>query len=169
MKHFLTIVLLVAAAVFAWVNFGASYFASETEIEPLSGLVVGIIDGDSLKLRTDEGVQRIELLGIDAPEIGQTFGDISKSYLIELIDGRQVRVRVEGTNDYGDLLGEVFLNEISINRLMLTDGFAWAKRGMFEDPGWAGLESLARGKGFGLWRDGTPTAPWEFRQQAGKS
>lgn len=169
MKHFLTIVLLGASAVFAWVNVGVPHFAEQKKPEQLSGLVVGVIDGDSLKLRVDGAVHRIELAGIDAPEIGQAFGDVSKNYLIELIDGRQVTVRVEDTNDYGDLVGEVYLNELSINRLMLTDGFAWARRGLFEDPHWGGLESLARSKGFGLWRDGTPTAPWDFRQEAGKS
>lgn len=169
MKHFLTIVLVIAAAVFAWVNFGASYFADKAQTEEFVGVVVGVIDGDSIKLRTDAGVQRIELTGVDAPEIGQTFGEISKNYLVELIDGREVKVEVDSRNSYGDLVGEVFLNSVSINRLMLTDGFAWAKRGVFEDPTWAGLESLARNKGFGLWRDGTPEAPWEFRAQAGKS
>jgi len=51
----------------------------------LTGLVVGITDGDTLTLLDDSKQQhRIRLDGIDAPESGQPFGSRSKQSLADL-------------------------------------------------------------------------------------
>ena len=64
-------------------------------------------------------------------------------------------------DDY--LTGELFLDDLSINKLLLRDGYVWAKRGILKGRNWVGLEKLARDKGFGLWRGGGAMPPWEFR------
>ena len=56
------------------------------------------------------------------------------------------------------------IDGVSVNRRMLTEGYAWAKRGYFDDKTWAGLESLARKSGLGLWRNGNPVSPWDWRE-----
>ena len=94
---------------------------------------------------------------------------MSTYYLTDLIDGRDIELTQVDTNEYGDIVGEVRIDGLLINRLMLTEGYAWAKRGYFDDKKWAGLESLAREKELGLWRSGDPTPPWDWRDIQQKS
>jgi len=163
MKSFLSLALLTGIAVYAWVTFQPQT-VSNSPVE-MKGRVAAIIDGDSFKLTSDGQVYRVELAGVDAPEIGQAYSDTSLFYLTELIDGREVRIEVYGTNDYGDIIGEVFLDQLSINRVMLREGYAWAARDEYGDKSWDGLESVARNRGLGLWRLGSPKAPWDYREE----
>lgn len=56
--------------------------------ETLNGRVVGITDGDTLTLLASGNLQvRIRLEGIDAPELGQPFGNASKQNLSQLAYG----------------------------------------------------------------------------------
>lgn len=164
MKYFITISLFISAAVFAWVNINAQEAEPAGATESLTGSVVAIIDGDSFKIQTEHGLQRVELHGIDAPEQGQAWGEMATYYLTDLIDGRDVQVLKVADNEYGDIIGIVEIDGYSINRLMLTEGYAWAKRGYSQDKKWIGLESLAREGQLGLWRQGEPLSPWEWRE-----
>jgi endonuclease YncB( thermonuclease family) len=164
MKYFLTTCLFISALVFAWVNYQSHWKAPESAPASLHGSVVDIIDGDSFKLRTKDGLHRVELHGIDAPEPGQPFGNMSTYYLTDLIDGRDVEILQVETNEYGDIIAEVRIDGLSINQLMLTQGYAWAKRGYFDDRKWLGMEQLARKSGLGLWRSGDPMPPWDWRE-----
>lgn len=169
MKYFITSCLFVSALVFVWVNYQSHWNKPASEPVRFLGEVVDIIDGDSFKVMTEDGLQRVELHGIDAPEPGQSFGAMSTYYLADLIDGRHVQITKIDVNEYGDLIAEVHIDGLSINRLMLTEGYAWAKRGYFDDKKWAGLESLARKSRLGIWRSGNPVSPWDWRsdQQRG--
>ena len=164
MKYFITISLLISAAVLAWINF----FAPNTELAgnaiTVAGTVVDIIDGDSFKIRTEQGLTRVELYGIDAPEPDQPWGAMSTYYLTDLIDGREVQIAKVDENEYGDIIGIVMIDGLAVNRLMLSQGYAWATRGSSRDKMFIGLESMARDGGLGLWRQGTPTSPWDWRE-----
>ena len=39
----------------------------------MTGTVIGIHDGDTLRLRTGNATVKVRLFGIDAPELGQPF------------------------------------------------------------------------------------------------
>lgn len=57
----------------------------------VAGRIVGVTDGDTVDLLTDELVQqRIRLRGIDAPEKRQAYGN--RSALSALVFGRRVTV-----------------------------------------------------------------------------
>ena len=61
----------------------------------LTGRVVGVTDGDTIKLLVDGRSQyKIRLGEIDAPESGQPFGQKSKRMLSDLVFNRTVSVRV---------------------------------------------------------------------------
>jgi micrococcal nuclease len=52
----------------------------------LSGFVVGVHDGDSITLLTNERRPvKIRAADIDAPELGQPFGDAAKQAMSELL------------------------------------------------------------------------------------
>jgi endonuclease YncB( thermonuclease family) len=169
MKSFITVSLLVVTAL-TWFILDSELFSDDAATaKPLSGHVVTVIDGDSVELRTDSGMIRVELAGLDAPELSQPYGEMAAYYLSDLIKGRPVQVEVTEYNDHGNAIGELFLDSLPINQLMLSDGYAWALRGRNKDARWIGLETLARNSGLGLWRDENPTSPWEYRELISQS
>ena len=164
MKHFITLALVLSLTYFGFVQFGNPLFGRTSPVIRLTGQVVEVIDGDTIKLKIGSELHRVQMIGIDAPEYGQHFAEYAANYLSDLVKMRTVVVVFQDKNQYGEPLGEIFLNNLSVNKLMLTDGFAWAKRGFFEDPSWQGLERLARDKSFGLWRESDAMEPWKFRK-----
>lgn len=47
--------------------------------------VVRVIDGDTVEIKTDGSLQRVRLLGIDAPEIDQEWGETAQQQLGQLL------------------------------------------------------------------------------------
>ena len=130
----------------------------------LTGEVVLVIDGDTFQLQSGPVRRQVDLAGIDAPELGQTFGDHARHYLLDMVESQTVRVEVSDTDRFGNILGELFVNQISINKLMLKDGYAWAIRGFWADRNLQGQEQLARDRGIGLWRNEDAIPPWKYRE-----
>jgi len=89
--------------------------------------VTRVIDGDTFETETGE---KVRLVGINAPEISDIFGEEAKQHLINLIDGKVINLEPDHiSNDrdrYGRLLRYVIYNNSDINRQMLLDGFAFA-------------------------------------------
>lgn len=84
------IVLLSAFAVLVWM------ILARPRRFPwcFSGKVTWVCDGDSVYVNTRWGQRvKLRLLGIDAPETEQPYGNESREYLRRLIDGRRVEVR----------------------------------------------------------------------------
>ena len=55
-------------------------FADEMPAADFSGLVVGVIDGDSLTAMNQGKAEHVRLLGIDGPEKKQPFGARAKQF-----------------------------------------------------------------------------------------
>ena len=95
-----------------------------------SGLVVGVSDGDTLKV-LDERRQThtIRLMGIDAPEKAQAFGQRSKQSLSELAQGQRVLVDASKRDKYGRMVGKV-LSEDGRDLCLeqIQRGMAWHYR-----------------------------------------
>ena len=75
MKSFLSFALLICVALYSWVTFQPEVVSSSPV--SLVGRVVGVIDGDSFKFSVDDDFYRVEMAGIDAPDIGQMFSNSS--------------------------------------------------------------------------------------------
>jgi len=87
--------------------------APSEQANEITGKVVGIIDGDTIDILTDDKTTiRIRLNGIDAPETGQPFGSNAKQYLSEFIGGQVVRVVTHGEDRYGRTIGDVYFNSV---------------------------------------------------------
>lgn len=82
-----------------------------------------VIDGDTFEISSGE---RVRLLGIDAPEVGQPGGDISRDVLSVLIEGKNVRLEKDfsDTDKYGRLLRYVYCGDIFVNQYMISQGYA---------------------------------------------
>ncbi len=63
---------------------------------------------------------------------------------------------------YGRIIGEVILpNGESLNRLLISQGYAWHYKKYSKDASLAELENQAQGDKVGLWQDKNPIAPWD--------
>lgn len=133
---------------------------------PLSGRVVGITDGDTIRLLTpDYREYKIRLAEIDAPESGQPFGAKSKRMLSDMIYGKTIEARVNDTDRYGRLVANLRLGNTDINAEMVKLGGAWAYRKYLNNQRFLIWEDQARQARRGLWglQADQIQPPWEWR------
>ena len=137
-------------------------------LEALICLVVGISDGDTLKVRcADQPQMTIRLTEIDAPENAQPFGRRSKEMLSELCFRKQAEVRPLTRDRYRRTVARVTCAGTDANAAMVRAGMAWAYTKYLTDPQIRALENVARREHVGLWADARPVPPWEWRRDSG--
>jgi len=99
-------------------------------------IVEDVVDGDTIDVRLADGrAERIRLLGIDAPEViepsqlVQCFSTEANARAHELLDGKQVSVFADPTQEtkdqYGRLLAYIWLPDgAQYNYKMVVEGYA---------------------------------------------
>jgi endonuclease YncB( thermonuclease family) len=114
-----------------------------------TGKVTFVADGDSIYV----GDWEIRLAAIDAPERDQPYGQQSKKTLVDMIDGRVVRVEPVTTDDHGRTVAHVYrVNDgLHVNAAMVEQGAAWVYRRYANDPSLIALENTAKRGTKGLW------------------
>jgi len=146
----------------------------------IAGVVVAVTDGDTIKVLDSGNTQyKVRLTGIDAPEKGQPFGNVSREHLATLVAGKEVVVESEKNDRYGRALGKVWVQPadcpncgktLDANHAQLLAGMAWcyryyAKEQSPEDQGrYESSEDEARARKWGLWADPNPINPYEWRK-----
>ena len=115
---------------------------------------VEIIDGDTFRLTNGDTVR---LIGIDAPELSQPGGVLSREYLAHLILGKPITLErgSEDRDNYNRLLRFVYIGNLCINEEMIRQGYAEA-RYLPENPihdYYLQLEIQAEAARAGLWND----------------
>jgi endonuclease YncB( thermonuclease family) len=148
------------------------FLACNLSAATLQGMVVHVADGDTLTVLDDQRTQhKIRLQGIDAPEKAQAFGQKSKQSLNQLVHSKIVTVEFQKKDKYGRTVGKVILNGTDVCLEQIKLGMAWHyKQYQSEQPKedrdtYAQAELTARTQAVGLWKDKSPTSPWEFRRQ----
>lgn len=134
--------------------------------ETVSGKVVAVLDGDTYDVMIwgNEKI-RVRMEGIDAPERGMPFYQVSKKYLNDLCYGKQVTLDVTGTDQYGRTLGFTYLEDgRELGREMVKAGLAWHYKYYNSDTILSNLENEAKRLKKGLWIDKNPMPPWENRR-----
>lgn len=138
----------------------------------LFGESISVQDGDSFVLRTGDGRKlRIRIEGIDAPEKGQPFADVSRRHLARLLRDRPLRLEVRKVDRYGRQVARVADGDTDVGLAQLQAGLAWfyrryqAEQRPAERRAYAQAEARAREAGLGLWREEAPLPPWEHRQR----
>lgn len=130
----------------------------------LHGQVIDVLDGDTVKLRSDWHIYKIRLAGIDAPEKQQAYGVQSKIYLEHLIADKDVSIKVLSCDQYGRYVGKIYLNGKDINGEMIRSGYAWHYNHFDSNPVYAWFMLDAQRSNRGLWQEVHPTPPWIFRK-----
>ena len=105
--------------------------------------LVKIIDGDTIDVDLDLGFdvvlkkQRIRLYGINTPESRtrdleeKTRGLAAKQFVIDILKKHHNNfiLHSQGVGKYGRCLGEIFLGDVKLNELLITEGHATAYNG----------------------------------------
>jgi endonuclease YncB( thermonuclease family) len=134
----------------------------------LFGKVIEVNSGDVITIFNLNRPVRVKLLGVDAPEMDQTFGDVSKKHLSDLVFDKSVLVEYSGISSDSSLTGRVLLNNADIGAQMIRDGAAWfdvnnvSRLSVPDREIYQQSEVAARSERRGLWQAEHPTAPWEF-------
>lgn len=158
MKTFLLALALAAAAI--------------AEPTRLTGKVVRVLDGDTVKVRFATGEQSVRLDSIDAPESHQARGVESRRALQgQLPEGSTVRVTSFGRDRYRRIIGQLYRPDgANVNSLQVRHGHAWVYTKYCRDFSyWAPLEKRARQEHLGVWADQAPLAPWDYRKARKRS
>jgi endonuclease YncB( thermonuclease family) len=135
----------------------------------IEGVVVGIVDGDTITVLDTRKVRhRIHLAGVEAPKKFQAYGQRAKDALSGLVFRQQVSVQTSKRDKHGRELGRVLVGNRDASLEQIKSGFAWhykAYEGV-QSPedrkAYAAAEAEARVQRVGLWRDAHPVPPWEF-------
>ena len=159
MSHRLPIALLLVLA--------GSAAALAHEAPRLTGVVVGITDGDTVDVRLQSGMVRVRLHAVDAPEHDQPTGKAARRELSRLVYRKSVEVEPIEQDHYDRVVARLWRGEMDVNAELLKLGAAWVYRRYAREPAYCAHEKTARNLGRGLWRlpPGQRVAPWEWRQR----
>lgn len=163
---------LALFAAFCLISDGQSYAYAQ---DVVSARVVKVHDGDTVSVMIGTKKERVRLVGIDAPEMGQKpWGTKAKHHLEELLDyaGSKVDLEfdVEKRDKYGRLLAYLWTSDKKlINLEMLRDGYAV----LFTFPPnvkhvdeLRKAQSFAKEKGLGIWgKDGLKESPRDYKRE----
>ncbi|EAU5406686.1 chromosome partitioning protein ParB, partial [Salmonella enterica] len=133
----------------------------------IDGLVVRVLDGDTIEVVHDNGEKsRIRLTGIDAPEKKQPFVQRSRQSLSELVSQKHVYITGHEFDRYNRLLGTVWSGRTDINAAQIHRGMAWAYRfkGQISNSEYGILENESKTNRTGLWSASSQTEPWIWRK-----
>ena len=155
--------MIVAAAISALVTIASPYCPHRDAAGRPLWRVQTVHDGDTVTCLDEQGrAVKIRLVGIDAPEHGQPYGDAARAALAAKIGGA-VRVAGEARDQHGRLLGVLWAGERNVNRDLVAAGLAWSFGGYSADDEIAAAETDARRARRGLWADPHPLPPSQWR------
>lgn len=138
--------------------------------DTISGKVVRVADGDTITVLRGKTQYKIRLVGIDAPEKAQAYGNQSKLTLSEAIAGQTVTVDYNKKDRYGRIIGKVLYTGQDMNLRQIQLGMAWHYKAYereqdVEDRSiYAQAEYIAQREKLGLWADKKSIPPWEYRK-----
>ena len=128
---------------------------------------VKIVDGDTIYLKNE----KIRFSGIDTPEIKQTCnknnetikcGIQAKELLINKIGNNKVKCVKNGIDKYNRILAECFVNNQSLSKYLVREGYAFAYRKY--STKYVQDEDYAKKNKKGMWAM-TFEYPWDYRRK----
>ena len=80
-----------------------------------------------------------------------------------MVFNKSIKVEKETTDKYGRTVGTLLVDGLDANKEQVKLGMAWVYRKYLHDQSLLSLEETARQSKVGLWADGNPMAPWDYR------
>jgi endonuclease YncB( thermonuclease family) len=126
----------------------------------LTGVVVGVPDGDTLAVKVEQKVLNIDLRSIDAPEVGQPYGAEARDSLAVLCDAKTISLDELGIDRGRRIFGEVECGGVDAGQEQVKRGLAWTRAAAATTL--RDLEEQARAERKGLWSEAAPVPPWQW-------
>jgi micrococcal nuclease len=93
-----------------------------------SGYVKNVVDGDTVDVSFNIcGIQRVRLVGINTPEIGEEGYEEAKEFLNETCMWEEVKLDVDDERQYDPyyrILAVVYVNGTNLNEKLVKEGYA---------------------------------------------
>ncbi|MEO8388217.1 MAG: thermonuclease family protein [Polaromonas sp.] len=136
------------------------------------GVVSYVVDGDTVRVRPSAGGKSVSvrLQGIDAPEICQPGGTLSRDALMRRLLGQRVTVHGRHHDGYGRVLAKVVFSGEDAGKWMVGRGMAWSYRSRGNGGPYAQEQKRARAAKLGVFArtaGAPPVYPAQFRKQHG--
>lgn len=116
------------------ISYVEEIFQEEVHLEEHEAEIVRVVDGDTVVVKTNEGVEeRVRLLLIDTPESvhpnkgKELFGEEASDYAKEILQEGDVVTLEVGNPDrdrYGRLLAYIWVDDMNFNQHMIEKGYA---------------------------------------------
>ena len=153
------VALLFALGVCAWVMPAQAW----------QGVVTHVSDGDTLWVQPLRGgkVQKVRLLGIDAPEICQAWGPQARAALHAALQGQVVEVHGRAHDNYGRLLAQLSRQGQDVGAWMVEQGHAWSYSFKRHAGAYDAQQAMAQNQRLGLFADAQAVQPRWFRKRFG--
>lgn len=150
-------------------------FSSPAVANPVTALVTGITDGDTLTINAQNQNITIRLACIDAPETKQPGGRNAAIFLSQLAPvGSSVTIVPVAKDQYGRVVGVVFGKDnrggnVNLNLQLVANGHAVVYRQYLANcsnsrQDLVTAEASAKQRRQNFWNQANPCMPWDFRQ-----
>jgi len=140
------------------------------QAQSLTGHVVSVGDGDTLRVSAGGKTLTVRLSCVDAPETAQApFGKAAADRLKQLLPpGQQITLRVADIDRYGRSVAKVYKNNLSINLALVQEGQAVVYREYLSacpelKERLLKAEANAKSRRLGFWSQANPILPADFR------
>lgn len=157
-------IILALLMYFNCIFIATPYAAAKNLYNNIPGIVTKVYDGDTLTLQNNNGIYKIRLSGIDAPERRQAYGNVSRNHLYNMVRNKFVYAEVHDKDRYGRYVAKIIIDNIDVNAEMLKTGLAWHYKQYDKNPEYARLEQEAKQNRRGLWMEKNPIPPWIYRK-----
>lgn len=129
-RRSLWLLVLVAAVLAVLIGVLGVGRSSPSAAPPSGPLRVTIVDGDTVAAVIDGERQRIRILGINTPEVGECGADAASQALSAYIDDKPVQLTFDEISEYSDrygrLLAYIDVDGVDVGLQLVTDGYATA-------------------------------------------
>ena len=132
-----------------------------------NGICVHVLDGDTVDVVDDgQNLHRMRITGLDAPELGQPYGQQAKAELKELILGKEVTIIPMGIDKYkrelASLRIKTAIGQIDVAECMINKGAAFDWGGKYYKA-----QEYAKANRLGVWQDiKFQERPWFYRRRS---
>jgi micrococcal nuclease len=147
-----------------------SLSSSPAIAQTITGTIVSVGDGDTIRVRTAEKTLTVRLSCIDSPELKQQpYGQAASNRLKQLLPvGQAVSLKIADTDRYGRSVAKVYTGSTSINLALVQEGQAVVYRQYLGGcpelrDRLLSAEAQAKQQRLGLWAQANLLMPWDFR------
>lgn len=160
LRKFWPVILIAVSGLIIW-GYISSWFRDDTKIAYRT--IASIQDGDTIAYRAIR-LRKVDLKGVDCPELTQSYGPEAKAYTTKCVLGKRVRLTWE-PEETVVLVGFGAEYHWDLSGALVQYGLAWS---IGTVKVYDRMQRKAQKAKLGLWADPDPEPPWTYRKERRK-